>query len=215
MKKSWVKYAVLLAGFLLATTSQAALKEGKEFKTLPQAHAVEVPGKLEVIEFFWYGCPHCKTIEPFVHSWAQKLPKDVNFRRVHVMWPGRPDIEAHAKIFVALRAMGLDSKYQQAVMDAVQRDRIELRRDSAMNDWLKKQGIDQAKFRANYDSFNSGIAMKKLEQLSREYAVDGVPMFIVNGKYVTSPVMVGKEDGTITQVIDELLTRERNFGKKK
>lgn len=62
-------------------------------------------GKLEVIEFFWYTCPHCRSIEPTVAAWAKKLPKDVNFRRIHVIWPGRPDIEAHAKIFVALQAM--------------------------------------------------------------------------------------------------------------
>lgn len=209
MLKSWIKYVVLLTGILLAGASQAALKEGKDYKVLPQPRAVEVPGKLEVIEFFWYGCPHCYKVEPFVSAWAKKLPKDVNFRRIHVLWQGRPDIEAHAKIFVALQAMGLDQKYQQAVMDAIQRDRLELRRDDVMSAWLKKQGIDEAKFRANYGSFSSAVSMKKLEQATRDYAVDGVPMFFVNGKY-----MLAAESETIAGMLDELLDKERQAKKK-
>lgn len=215
MLKSWLKHIVLVAGLLAAGAAQAALKEGKDYTRMATPRAVEVPGKLEVIEFFWYGCPHCYTIEPFVDAWAKKLPADVNFRRIHVMWPGRPDIEAHAKLFVALQAMGQDAKYQRVVMDAVQRDRVELRKEGPLNDWLKKQGIDQAKFKTGYSGFSSGVALKRLEQLTKDYAVDGVPQFIVNGKYVTSPAMLGKEDGTITQAVDELLAQERKLLKKK
>lgn len=214
MLKIWLKSIVLTASLLAAGTTQAALKEGKDFTLLAKPRAVETPGKLEVIEFFWYGCPHCYTIEPFVDAWAKKLPPDVNFRRIHVLWPGRPDIEAHAKLFNALQAMGIDGTYQRAVMDAVQRDRIELRKEGPLFDWLKKQGIDQAKFKANYNGFSSNVALKKLEKLSLDYAVDGVPVFIVNGKYVTSPAMIGKEDGSITQAVDELLARERAKTKK-
>lgn len=214
MFKNWLKNIVLAAGLLAAGATQAALKEGKDYKLMATPRAVEAAGKLEVIEFFWYGCPHCYTIEPYVDAWAKKLPADVSFRRVHVMWPGRPDIEAHAKLFVALQAMGLEGKYQRAVMDAVQRDRVELRKDGPLNDWLKKQGIDQARFKASYSGFSSGVALKKLEQLSRDYAVDGVPMFVVNGKYVTSPAMLGKEDDTITRAVDELLAQERKRPKK-
>ncbi len=214
MFKGWLKTIVLTAGLLAAGASQAALKEGKDYKRLATPRAVEVPGKLEVIEFFWYGCPHCYTIEPHVDTWAKKLPADVNFRRIHVMWSGRPDIEAHARIFVALQAMGSEAKYQQAVFNAVQRDRIELRKEGPLNDWLKKQGIDQARFKASHSGFSSGVALKKLEQLSKDYAVDGVPMFVVNGKYVTSPAMLGKEDDTITRALDELLAAERKQAKK-
>lgn len=211
MKATWLKGLFLSVALLAASGAQAVLVDGKDFKRLDKPQAVEVPGKLEVIEFFWYGCGHCFAIEPHVATWAKSLPADVNFRRVHVWWPGRPDIDAHAKIFVALQTMGIDAKYQQAVFDAVQRDRIELRRDDVMNDWLKKQGIDQAKFRAGYGSFSSNMMMKKLEKLAQQYNVDGVPLFFVNGKYMTSPAMVGKEDATITRVIDELLAQERKL----
>ncbi|MDR3413137.1 MAG: thiol:disulfide interchange protein DsbA/DsbL [Formivibrio sp.] len=214
MFKNCLKTIVLVTGLLAAGASQAALKEGKDYTILATPHALEVPGKQEVIEFFWYGCPHCYKIEPYVDAWAKKLPPDVNFRRIHVMWPGRPDIEAHAKLFVALQEMGIETKYELAVFDAVQRDRIELRKEGPLFDWLKKQGIDQAKFKANYGSFSSSLALKKIEQLSKDYAVDGVPEFIVNGKYVTSPAMLGKEDGSITQAVDELLAQGRKKTKK-
>jgi len=208
--KNWIR-TLALAGLLVAGFAHADVKEGTDYKLLPKTHAIEVPGKLEVIEFFWYGCPHCRSIEPAVDAWAKKLPKDVNFRRVHVIWPGRPDIEAHAKIFVALQAMGIDGKYQPAVMDAVQGERLELRRDNVLYPWLKKQGIDEAKFRASYNSFSSNLALKKLTQLSQEYAVEGVPAFFVNGKYAAGPSM----NPDFTRVIDELLAKERQAGKKK
>lgn len=212
MLKTWLKAVVLTSGLLAAGVVQAALVEGKDYKPTARARAVEVPGKLEVIQFFWYGCGHCFKIEPYVESWSKTLPADVNFRRVHVMWPGRTDIEGHARIFATLQAMGIDGKYQMAVFNAVQRDRLELRKEGPLNDWLKKQGIDQAKYKAA--GFSSGMTLKKLEQISTDYAVDGVPMFVVNGKYVTSPAMLGKEDGTITRALDELLAMERAKTKK-
>lgn len=212
MLKAWLKTAVLTVGLFAAGVVHAALVEGKDYKLLAKPQPLEVQGKLEVIEFFWYGCPHCFKIEPFVEAWAKKLPSDVNFRRVHVMWSGRSDIEAHARIFATLQAMGIDKQHQMAVFNAVQRDRIELRRDGTLNDWLKKQGIDQAKYKAA--GFSSNMVLKKLEQMSVDYAVDGVPMFVVNGKYVTSPAMLGKEDDTITRALDELLAAERKKLKK-
>ena len=128
-----------------------------------------------------------------------------------MIWPGRPDIEAHAKIFVALQAMGSDGKYQQAVLDAIQGERLELRRDNVLYPWLKKQGIDEAKFRASYNGFSSNMALKKLAQTTQDYAIDAVPVFIVNGKYMTGP----SQNPAFTTVIDELLAKERQSGKKK
>lgn len=206
MLKNWIKSIILTAG-LLASTAALAYTEGKDYKALAKPQPVAVAGKQEVIEFFWYGCPHCYAIEPAVESWAAKLPANVNFRRVHVMWDGRNDMEGHAKIFLALEAMGLTAKYQMAVFDAVQKDRIELRKEDVLFDWVKKQGIDLAKFKANYNGFSTQMQLNKLTEMTKTYAIDGVPTFIVNGKWVTSPAMVGKEDDTITKVIDELLAK--------
>ncbi|WP_255988969.1 thiol:disulfide interchange protein DsbA/DsbL [Chitinolyticbacter albus] len=200
---------VLTAGLLAASLSFAATTEGKEYTRLAKPQPVAAPGKLEVVEFFWYGCPHCYAIEPYTEAWAKKLPADVKFRRVHVMWPGRSDLEGHAKIFVALEQMGIGEKYASRVFRAVQTERIELRRADTLFDWVKKQGIDQAKFKSAYNGFSMGVSLGKLSQTTQDYKIEGVPTFIVNGKYVTSPSMVGTEDGRVFQVIDELLAKER------
>lgn len=214
MLKKWIK-TVVLAASLLSTSAAFAFTEGKDFKALSKPMPVAVAGKQEVIEFFWYGCPHCFSVEPYVESWAAKLPKDVNFRRVHVMWDGRNDMEGHAKIFLALQAMGLDGKHQKAVMKAIQTDRIELRDEAKLLDWVKKQGIDVAKFKANYNGFSTNVQLKNLATMTRDYQVDGVPMFIVNGKWVTSPSMVGAEDATLTKMLDELIAKGRQAAPKK
>lgn len=201
----------MAVGLLTASVAaHADIKEGTEYKLLTPAQPVAVPGKIEVIEFFWYGCPHCFHIEPYVEAWAAKLPKDVNFRRAHVVWQGRNDIIAHAKIFIALNTMGIAGKYQQAVFNAIQQDGLELRKDDVLFDWVKKkQGIDVNKFKAAYNSFSGSVEMNKLAKMVQDYQVDGVPMFIINGKYVTAPSMVGKEDGTVLTVVDQLIAKER------
>jgi len=208
MLKNWIKTVVLTAS-LLSTSAAFAFTEGKDFKALSKPMPVAVAGKQEVIEFFWYGCPHCYAVEPHVEAWAAKLPKDVNFRRVHVMWDGRNDMEGHAKIFLALQALGLDGKHQQAVMKAVQTDRIELRNEAKLLEWVKSQGIDVAKFKAVYNGFSTNAQLKNLATMTRDYQIDGVPTFIVNGKWVTSPAMVGAEDATITKMLDELIAKGR------
>ncbi|GAB7128003.1 thiol:disulfide interchange protein DsbA/DsbL [Silvimonas sp. JCM 19000] len=206
----WLKAMFMAVGLLTASVAaHADIKEGTEYKLLTPAQPVAVPGKIEVIEFFWYGCPHCFHIEPYVEAWAAKLPKDVNFRRAHVVWQGRNDIIAHAKIFIALNTMGIAGKYQQAVFNAIQQDGLELRKDDVLFDWVKKQGIDVNKFKAAYNSFSGSVEMNKLAKMVQDYQVDGVPMFIINGKYVTAPSMVGKEDGTVLTVVDQLIAKER------
>jgi thiol:disulfide interchange protein DsbA len=208
MLKNWIK-TVVLAASLMSASAAFAFTEGKDFKAQAKPMPVAVAGKQEVIEFFWYGCPHCFAVEPYVEEWAAKLPKDVNFRRVHVMWDGRNDMEGHAKIFLALQAMGLDAKYQMAVMKAVQADRIELRNEAKLFEWVKSQGIDVDKFKANYNGFSTNVQLKNLATMTRDYQIDGVPTFIVNGKWVTSPAMVGSEDATITKMLDELIAKGR------
>jgi thiol:disulfide interchange protein DsbA len=214
MLKNWIKTVVLAASLMSASTA-FAFTEGKDFKALSKPLPVAVAGKQEVIEFFWYGCPHCFSVEPVIKEWSAKLPKDVNFRRVHVMWDGRNDMEGHAKIFLALKTMGLEGKHQMAVMKAVQQDRIELRNEAKLFEWVKSQGIDVAKFKASYNAFSTNVELKNLAKMTMDYQVDGVPMFIVNGKWVTSPSMVGANDATLTKMLDELIAKGRAAPKKK
>lgn len=197
------------ATFLIAASAGAALTEGKDYKRMAMPQAVADASKLEVIEFFWYGCSHCYKIEPVMEAWAAKLPKDVVFRRVHVVWPGRGELEGHARIFAALQSMGLDEKHAMAVFHAVQRDNIELRKEKNLFDWVQKQGIDLNKFKTAYNAFSMNMQINKMAKMTADYRIEGVPAIIVNGKYLTGPSVHGREDGTVTQVIDEMLATER------
>ncbi|MBV8659838.1 MAG: thiol:disulfide interchange protein DsbA/DsbL [Burkholderiales bacterium] len=218
---------IAVAAIALGALSAHAIepRAGVEYDYMPTALPTDTPGKIEVIEFFWFGCPHCYKAEPAVEAWAKTLPKDVVFRREHVMWEGRSDMEGHVRIFLALKSMGLLDSMTQKVFDAIQRDHIELRREDVLFDWIAKQGIDRAKFEANYKSafsVNAGIA--RATQLAGTYHIDGVPMFIVNGKYKTSPTSVQRGSSTpmdevkgsqvTLDVVNALIAKERAAAKK-
>lgn len=92
---------------MVLSAATAALADGPEFSPLEKPQPTETPGKIEVIEFFWYGCPHCNQLEPLLNAWEKRLPKDVVLRREHVIWPGRRETEVHARLYLTLRAMNL------------------------------------------------------------------------------------------------------------
>lgn len=198
------------AGLVLAALGcQADTRAGVDFDYLPKVMPVEQPGKIEVIEFFWYGCPHCYNLEPGVQAWKKSLPADVVLRREHVMWDGRSDMAGHAKIFNALKASKQVETLTPQVFSAVQRERIELRDEKTLFDWVGKQaGANRAQFEAAYKGFGAQAQLTRAMQLTRDYGIDGVPTFIVNGKYKTSPSKVGDER-RFFQVLNELIAKER------
>lgn len=193
---------------LAALSSHAEVRPGVDFDYLPTVMPTDSPGKIEVIEFFWYGCPHCYHLEPKVEAWAATLPKDVVFRREHVMWDGRSDMAGHAKVFVALKALGQVNALTPKVFDAIQKDGVELRDEKTLFDWVAKQGVNRAQFEAAYKSFGAQSGLNRAGQLTRDYRVDGVPSFVINGKYKTSPSKTGDE-AKMFQVIGELIAKER------
>jgi protein dithiol oxidoreductase (disulfide-forming) len=165
------------------------------------------PGKIEVIEFFWYGSPLSYHMEPMLEAWVKKLPADVVFRREHVMWQGPPYIEGHFKLFATLRLMGLLEKYNRLVFDAINK-RVELRDEKTLFDWVAKNGIDSARFQATYKSFAIQSQIITTPALTAKYHIDGVPTFIINGKFTTSPGLAGGERQLLA-TIDQLIGQER------
>jgi thiol:disulfide interchange protein DsbA len=194
-----------------AGSALAAQGGGEEYTRLPKPQPVDVPGKIEVIEFFWYGCPHCSALEPSVEAWEKQLAKDVAFRREHVIWPGRKETETHARLFLTLRAMGLLNQHHRAVFEAIQATKTALRGDKEIIDWAAKRGIDRAKFEATYKSFGINTQLARAKDLTNNYLADSVPSFAVNGKYYTS---LGSTRGEqrLFEVLNKLIADER--GKK-
>jgi thiol:disulfide interchange protein DsbA len=200
-----------LAFFIVALAFAAGgawAAQGAEFERLPKPQPVDTPGKIEVIEFFWYGCPHCNVLEPHVDDWAKKLQKDVAFRKEHVVWPGRPDIEAHARLFLTLRAMGLLEKHHRAVFDAIHKEKMSLRSDKDIVEWAAKRGIDRAKFEATYKSFGINTQLARAKDLTNNYLADSVPSFAINGKYYTS-LGATRSEKRLFEVLNKLIADER------
>lgn len=207
MKKLFTALCLILSA-LIPQLSYANPVEGKDYTRLASIQPT-TPGKIEVIEFFWYGCSHCYTIEPSIEAWTKTLPADVSFRREHVIWPGRPDLAQYAKLYHTLSAMGIIDSYQLRAFKAIQQDRIDLRQENTLFEWVKKSGIDLIKFQNIYHSFAIQTQVTRTEDLTRRYAINAVPIFIVNGQYQTSPAMVGSEDGALTKVLTALINKAR------
>ena len=176
--------AALVTASLFGMTAQAAdvpLEAGKTYVELSNPVPVAVPGKIEVVELFWYGCPHCYAFEPTINPWAEKLPKDVNFRRIPAMFGGPWD--AHGQLFLTLEAMGVEHKVHNAVFEAIQKQGKRLTKPDEMADFVATQGVDKVKFLATFNSFAIQGQIKQAKELAQKYGVQGVPTLIVNGKY--------------------------------
>lgn len=202
--------ATIPLGMLLPAVALAAGDHGDgPFSKLDRPFPTDAPGKIEVIEFLWYGCPHCAKLEPFVEAWAKKQPTDVVFRREHIVWDARPDSLVHARIFATLKAMDLISAHQQAVFDAVHRDRVDFRKEGALTDWVTKRSIDRAAFDSAYKSFGVQTLVARMRALTNNYKVQGVPTFFINGKYTTEPHRAGGEQ-QVLDIVDKLVAQERS-----
>jgi thiol:disulfide interchange protein DsbA len=160
-------------------------------------------GKIEVMEFFWYGCPHCYALEPEVVAWLKRAPKDIDFKRVPA-YPSESWGEA-AKLFYTLETMGLLQQDHEKVFDAIHKDQVNLFNKRQRDLWLQKNGIDPAKYDAAEKSFTVATKLARAKQMTMAYHVDGVPRVVVAGKYYTSSEQAGgasKVFGVVDQLID-------------
>jgi thiol:disulfide interchange protein DsbA len=200
--------AAALAGFAARAAAQGGGGEGFEYKAVKPAAPVDAPaGKIEVVEFFWYGCPHCNSLEPALKDWAKKLPADVAFRKVHVPW----QVKAHQQLFYTLDTMGQADALNDKVFAAIHSERNRLDTPEAMADLVAKHGVDRKQFLDTYASFGVQTKMQRATQLAAAYKVDGVPMIGVAGKYLTAPSMVGSNAAAL-KMADQLIDRVRKGG---
>jgi len=182
------KLLVLLFLLLNASLLQAAdYVEGKHYKRLsPQA--TSTGDKIEVLEFFWYGCPHCYTFEPFVAAWKKTKPANVVFIRVPAIF--RPAWEIQARAYYALNNMGVIEDVHEKIFHAVE-----------------KYGVDRKKFMTQANSFAIDGMVRKAKKRQAGYKIEGVPSIAVNGKYLTSGSMSGSYDNLIN-IMDYLIEKE-------
>ncbi|WP_439857689.1 thiol:disulfide interchange protein DsbA/DsbL [Pseudomonas syringae] len=200
--------AALVAASLFGMSAQAAtpIEAGKQYVELTPAVLPTDKTKIEVVEVFWYGCPHCYAFEPTINPWVEKLPSDVKFVRIPAMFGGPWD--AHGQLFITLDTMGVEQKVHAAVFEAIQKGGKRLTDKNDMADFLATQGIDKTKFLETFDSFAVKGKINTYKELAKKYQVTGVPTMIVNGKYRFDLGTAGGPEKTL-EVADQLIAKER------
>ena len=197
--------SVLAAG--LPAAAQGGPVEGTHYVRLGQPLPVTAPaGKVEVVEFFWYACPHCNAFEPKLEAWVKKIPADVAFRRVPVAF--RDDMVPQQRLFYALEAMGKLEDVHRKVFHAIHVEKQALNREDLITAWVDKQGVDKAKFAELYNSFAVSTKARKATQLQDAYRIEGVPSLGIAGRYLTSGDMAGTVDNALL-VTDYLIAEAR------
>lgn len=180
---------------------------GREYRILDRPVAVEAaPPKIEVVEFFWYSCPHCNAFEPTLQAWSAKLPPDVSLRRIPAAF--RDSMVPQQRLFYALEAMGKVQDLHVKVFDAIHRDNIDLTRQQPITEWVAKQGVDAQKFTELYNSFAISAKARRGTEIQGQYDVEGVPAMGVAGRYITDGTMAGNH-GRMMQVVDYLVAASR------
>lgn len=195
----------------LAPAAQA-LQPGKDYVELAPARPTESQGKIEVIEFFGYTCPHCDDIEGDLVAWSKTLPKDVVLRRVPAVFNER--WAPFARIYYALEATGQLPRLHGEVFDAIHREGVNLGDPETFFNWAAQKGADRAKVAEAYNSFAINTKLLRARQLGQDYKLTGVPSFAVNGKYVTSASMTGSHQAVFA-ALNTLIRQEREAAKRK
>jgi protein dithiol oxidoreductase (disulfide-forming) len=198
-----MKRLLALMGALLIATGAMA-QNGPQYTELnPAQPTIGEGSKIEVVEFFWYGCPHCYSLEPLVEQWQKTLPADAVFRRLPAAFNAR---WAHdAAIFYAFEALGVLDKVHRPFFDAIHRDHLRTDDPKALGEWVKRQGIDPKKFEDTLKSFSVQAKTRRAAQLTAAYKIDGTPAFAVAGRYTISAEQGRTPNGmlqTVSSVVD-------------
>lgn len=194
------------AGLLAPGAGAQGLQEGKNYFRLKSPQPVETGKKIEVIEFFSYGCPHCADLDPELQAWQKTLPADVAFRRVPVMFQDR--WIGLAKVFFTLEALGVDDRMTPEVFVAVHKSGMPLWNEKTFFDWAASRGLDRKKVEEMYTSFAINGKVNRAKQLAQAYNVQSVPMVIVDGKFTTASDKVGTH-AAMPAAINELIAKAR------
>ena len=205
-----VAVSAALAGSTVLSPAQAQVQKpepGTDYLVLDKKAAVEASaGKIEVVEFFWYNCPHCNAFEPTLEAWIKRAPKDISVRRVPVGF--RDEFVPQQRLYYALEAMDLLDKLHAKVFAAIHAEKQQLNKGEAIADWVAKQGVDRAKFMERYNDFSTASKAGKATQLQNVYRVEGVPALGVAGRFYTDGTLARNMPRAL-QIVDYLVAEVR------
>ncbi|MFA7318621.1 MAG: thiol:disulfide interchange protein DsbA/DsbL [Sulfuricella sp.] len=199
-------FAALCIGLLWSASARAELELGKQYTLVSLSQPTETGKNIEVLEFFSYACPHCHDLEPVLIPWVKKLPGDVTFRRIPAVFSDKWLILA--RLFYAAEALGQLDRLHPAIFNAMHVDRLDLTNEKTLQQWVEKNGLDVKKFMETYNSFAVQGKAQRAKQLTRAYAISGVPALVVEGKYLTSASQTGSNE-KLLPVLDDLIKKAR------
>jgi thiol:disulfide interchange protein DsbA len=191
---------------LFTAGASAQLVEGKNYDRLKNAQPTESGNKIEVIEFFSYGCPHCAELEPILDKWLAGLPPDVAFKRVPVVFQQR--WAPLGKIYYTLDALGVESKLSPDVFKAIHGQGVALWDEKAFLDWAASKGLDRKKVEEVYGSFGVNSKMNRARQQAQQFDIQSVPTVVVDGKFRTGSDRVGSH-AQLPAALDQLIAKAR------
>jgi thiol:disulfide interchange protein DsbA len=171
---------------------------GVDYSELKPAQPVEGEGKVQVTEFFWYGCPHCYALQPLMEKWIPRLPADVRFRRVPAVL--NEGWAREAAVYYAFEALGVLERLHRPFFDAIHLERVNTRDPATLADWLRKHDIDPKKYEDAFKSFGVQSKVRRAAQLSTAYRIDGTPALAVQGRYTVSAEQGRTQEGMLGTV---------------
>jgi protein dithiol oxidoreductase (disulfide-forming) len=204
-------FLLLSIGLVGLSSTHAEIVKGKDYTILTNAQPTQNESGIEVIEFFWYGCPHCNNLHPHIKAWLKNISEDVHFRYVPAIF--RSNWVPGAKAFYTMEAIEGADILHDRIYDAIHRDKINLTEESVLFDWVEKQGVEREKFVNTYNSFAVQNQVARSTQMTRQYQLTGVPALVIDGRYMTS----GKRGGTpqdVILVLEQILDKVRQEREK-
>lgn len=201
-----VKGLAVAAMMVMAVMAQAQYKEGQHYRVLENPSIPRDPSKIEVVEVFWYGCPHCFKLEPTVNAWKKSIQADVDFYQMPAQFSRR--WKQHAELFYLTHALKVNDKAHEAIFNEIHVHKKPLLDKSAQKKFLKAYGVTEADFDKMDDSFSVRSQLKKADNMIRQHNISGVPAIIVNGKYFVDASTAGGQH-KIFSVVDYLVEKER------
>lgn len=205
MKKQLLVLLLILLGSVSFAVSAEEFKEGVDYELIVPAQPTNTGDKIEVLEMFWYGCPHCYRFEPYVERWLRKKPANVEFVRL----PGifRVSWEPHARAYYTAVFLDVFDKIHQPLFDAIHQQKRDLNSEEQLMEFFSEHGVDKIEFTKTYRSFAVEAKVQRAKALAARYNVSGVPVVMVNGKYRVSARTAGSNSNML-KVIDYLVAKE-------
>jgi thiol:disulfide interchange protein DsbA len=191
--------------FFIFSFTSLTQAESVGYETLSPAQPTQNQDKIEIIEFFWYGCPHCYSLEPSMEKWLKTKPANVEFIRQPAIFSklwGK-----HAKAYFVAEALDVVDKVHADFFDAIQNKKQKLTSEDQLAEFFVAHGVDEAKFRAAFNSFLIDAKIRQAQAMAPRYGITGVPAIIINGKYKTSGPLAGSHDNMI-KVMNQLIQQE-------